>query len=128
MLSLTSRPIRTVMAWQIFATVLMTLLAGYLSGMHGAISGALGGIIGIVGGLAFTWQASRGKGASADSVLFAALKAEGLKILVFILLLTLVLVTYKNAVALGLIGAGVVSTLIFSFAFFVRDASSERQP
>jgi ATP synthase protein I len=119
MLSLTSRPIRTVMAWQIFATVLMTLLAGYLSGMHGAISGALGGIIGIVGGLAFTWQASRGKGASADSVLFAALKAEGL---------TLVLVTYKNAVALGLIGAGVVSTLIFSFAFFVRDASSERQP
>lgn len=110
-----------VITWQVIATLVITAISGALAGMHGAISGALGGAIGIVGGLAFTWLASRSKAVTADSVLFAALKAEALKILVLIALLALVLTVYKDVVAVGLVGAFIVSTLIFGFAFFVQE-------
>ena len=121
MLRVTSRPIRLVLTWQLIATVLIAAIAGSLAGPHGAISGALGGAIGIVGGLAFTWMASRSRGTTADSVLFAALKAEAVKILVLIALLALALATYDDVVAVGLVGAFLVSTLIFGFAFFVGE-------
>jgi ATP synthase protein I len=122
MLGVRSRPIRTVLIWQIVATLVIAVAGALVSGEHGAISGALGGLIGVVGGLAFSWSASRNQAGSADAVLFAALKAEGIKVLVFIALLALVLAAYQNVVVLALIGAFIVSTLIFGFAFFVRDA------
>ena len=122
MLGVRSRPIRTVLLWQLAATHVISAVSGAAAGKHGAISGALGGLIGVVGGLAFSWSASHSQAQSADAVLFAALKAEGIKVLVFIALLALVLATYQNAVVPALIGAFIVSTLIFGFAFFIRDA------
>jgi ATP synthase protein I len=122
MLTVRSRPIRTVLGWQAVACTLVVVLAGWGSGVHGALSAVLGGIIGISGGLVFTWFASRSRATTADAVLVSALKAEALKVLVLIALLILVLATYKNVVVVGLIGSFIVSTLIFGFAFFVRDA------
>jgi ATP synthase protein I len=122
MLTVRSRPIRTVLGWQAGCTALAAALAGWAVGWHGAASAALGGGIGIAGGLVFTWLASRSRATTADGVLFSALKAEAVKVLVLIALLALVLAAYKNVVIVGLIGSFIVSTSIFSFAFFVRDA------
>jgi ATP synthase protein I len=121
MLRVQSRPFRLVLGWQSVATLVAVMLAGYAAGLHGAVSAALGGAIGIAGGLAFAWMASRHRAHTADAVLVAALKAEAVKVLVFIALLALVLATYKHVVIVGLIGAFIVSTLISGFAFFVRD-------
>ena len=40
-----SKPIRTVLWWQLFATLALTLLGGVLAGAHGALSAALGGAV-----------------------------------------------------------------------------------
>jgi len=102
--------------------VFASALAAWIAGWHGAASAALGGAIGIVGGLVFAWLASRARAVSADEVLISALKAEAVKLLVLITLLALVLATYKHVVIISLIGSFIVSTSIFGFAFFVRDA------
>jgi ATP synthase protein I len=122
MLSIQSRPIRTVLWWQTVAAVACAALGGWLAGLHGALSAGLGGGIGIVGGLAFAWLASRSRTDSPDRLVFSALRAEGLKVTLFILLLWLVLATYRQVVVAGLIGSFIVSTLIFTLAVFVRDA------
>jgi ATP synthase protein I len=111
-----------VLGWQAGATVFASALAAWIAGWHGAASAALGGAIGIVGGLVFAWLASRARAVSADEVLISALKAEAVKLLVLITLLALVLATYKHVVIISLIGSFIVSTSIFGFAFFVRDA------
>jgi ATP synthase protein I len=122
MLTVRSRPIRTVLGWQGAATAVAACVAGALVGFHGAFSAIVGGVIGIAGGLVFSWLASRSRATTADGVLFSALRAEAVKVLVLIALLALVLMTYKHVVIVGLIASFVVSTAIFSFAFFVRDA------
>jgi ATP synthase protein I len=111
-----------VLSWQAGATGIASALAAWIAGWHGAVSAALGGAIGIAGGLVFAWLASRSQATSADGVLIAALKAEAVKLLVLIVLLVLVLATYKHVEIVGLIGSFIVSTAIFGFAFFVRDA------
>ncbi len=122
MLGVLSRPIRIVMLWQSVATAVVAALGGAFAGGHGIASGVLGGLVGIAGGLTFAWFAGRNRTASPEGVLVAALKAEGIKVLVLIALLGLVLVTYQNCVVPVLIGAFIASTMIFGFAFFVRDA------
>ncbi len=122
MLGVLSRPVRTVLLWQVVATALIAAFGGAFAGAHGATSGVLGGLVGIVGGLTFAWFAGRNRAASPEGVLFAALKAEGIKVLVLVALLGLVLVTYQSCVVPVLIGAFIASTMIFGFAFFVRDA------
>ena len=54
-----SRPIRTVLLWQLAATAVMMAAGGFLAGGHGALSGALGGTISIGAGLVATWVAAR---------------------------------------------------------------------
>lgn len=122
MLGVSSRPIRTVLLWQTLITSVAAVLGGAFSGVHGAVSALLGGSIGLIGGATFAWMAGRNRAASADAVVFAALKAEGIKIVVFIALLAAVLATYKGCVVPVLIGTFIASTMVFSFAFFVRDA------
>jgi len=122
MLSIQSRPIRTVLGWQVVAGMGCAAIGGWLAGPHGAVSAGLGGGIGIVGGLTFAWLASRSRTDTADGLVFSALRAEALKVALFIVLLWLVLATYRHVVVPSLIGSFIVSTLIFTFAIFVRDA------
>jgi len=116
-----SKPVLTVLRWQLAATAVMALAAGWLAGAHGAVSAAAGGLISIVAGLAAALVASRGNAGSAGGVLVGALRAEAVKIGLAVLPLWLVLANYAEAVVGVFLGAFVVTMLIFAMAFFVRD-------
>ncbi len=120
MLRTLSKPIRTVLVWQLVATSAMTLAAALLVDLHGAISAGAGGLVSIVAGMAAALVASL-KAKSAGGVLVGALRAEAVKIGVALLLLWLVLMNYAEAVVGVFLGAFIVTMLIFSMAFFVRD-------
>jgi ATP synthase protein I len=118
---LKSRAMRTVLRWQVIATGLMAALAGYLAGAHGALSAALGGSVSLAASLGFAGVASLGQADSAGSVVIGALRAEGVKILLIVLLLWLVMATYKNVVVIAFFGTFFVATVLFSAAAFVRE-------
>lgn len=116
-----SRPIRTVLLWQLAATAALALAAALLAGAHGALSALAGGAISVIAGLVAAWLASRSRGKSAGGVLLGALRAEAVKIALSVILLWLVLANYAEAVAFAVVGAFVVAMIIFSMAFFVRE-------
>lgn len=118
---LLSKPIRTVLRWQLIATAALTLVAGLLAGAHGALSAALGGAVSVCAGGASAVVASLGKAQSAGGVLVGALRAEGVKIGLIVILLWLVLATYSDVVVLAFFGSFFATVLIFAMAFFVRE-------
>ena len=118
------RKFRPVIGLQVLATIIAASIAAWSAGLHGAISAGLGGMISIFAGLVFVLLAARSaasKGSSAGDVLFAALKAEAAKLFVAMMLLLLVLATYREVVVIGLLGSFVISILIFSMALFAGD-------
>lgn len=121
MLRTLSKPIRTVLVWQLAATAAMTLAAALLADLHSAISAGAGGLVSIVAGLASALVASLSKARSAGGVLIGALRAEAVKVGLALLLLWLVLTNYGEVVVAAFLGAFIVTMLIFSMAFFVRD-------
>jgi len=122
LLRIQSRPIRIVLRWQLLATVVASLLSGWIAGVHGAVSAALGGAICISAGLVFALVASKSSTRSAGEALIWALRAEGIRLVLMVVLLWLVLATYPDVVVAGLIGSFIVSVLIFAMAAFVREA------
>jgi len=116
-----SRPIRTVLRWQLFATAALTIAAGILAGLHGAMSAALGGAVSICAGWASAVVASLGRAQSAGGIMIGALRAEGVKIVLLVVLLWLVLATYGEIVALAFFGSFFATVLIFAMAFFVHE-------
>jgi ATP synthase protein I len=117
-----SKPIRTVLRWQLLATAALTLVAGIWAGAHGALSALLGGAVSIFSGLAAAGVASLGKAESAGGVLLIALGAEAVKVGLIVILLWLVLATYKDAVVLAVVATFIATVLIFAMAFLVREA------
>jgi len=117
-----SRPIRTVLRWQLLATAALTLVAGMWAGAHGAYSALLGGSVSVFSGLAAAGVASLGRADSAGEVLLFALGAEAVKIGLIVILLWLVLATYQDAVVLAVVATFAVTVLIFAMAFFIREA------
>ena len=116
-----SKPVLTVLRWQLAASALLALAAGGLAGVHGALSAIAGGLVSIIAGLAAAFVASRGDTKSAGGVLVGALRAEGVKIGLIAVLLFLVLKAYPDVVVIPFIASFVVTVLIFAMAFFVRD-------
>jgi ATP synthase protein I len=116
-----SRPIRVVLGWQIAATAALTIFAGILAGAHGAVSAALGGSVSVCAGWASAKVAMTGTADSAGGVLVNALKAEGIKFGVIVVLLALALAFYAEVVVLALLGSFMATMLIFALAFFVRE-------
>jgi ATP synthase protein I len=121
-----SKPIRTVLRWQMLATVALTLLAGALGGVHGALSASLGGVVSISAGWVSGLVAATGKGESAGGGLLTALKAEAVKLGVIASLLGIVLVGYAEVEVPVFLGSFIVTVLIFSMAFFVREHNQPR--
>lgn len=115
------KPVRTVLRWQLVATAALTLAGGILAGGDGALSAALGGAVSVCAGWVSAVVASRGKAQSAGEVLFAALRAEVVKIGLAVLLLWMVLMSYEQAAVAVLIGSFIATMLIFAMAFFVRE-------
>jgi len=115
------KPIRTVLRWQVVATTALALIAGALAGGHGALSAALGGAVSIFSGLASAVVSSPGRARSAEGALFAVLRAEAVKIGLIVVLLWLVLATYRDVAVLVFLGSFAVTVVIFAMAFFVRE-------
>lgn len=116
-----TKPIRTVLRWQLIATAGLAAAGGAFAGLHGAASAALGGAVSICAGGVAAVVAATGKTRSAGEVLFGALLAEGVKIGLIVLLLWLVLATYERVVLLAFFGSFFATILIFGMAFFVRE-------
>ncbi len=112
------RAFRVTMAWQAAASVAIAIVAGVVAGRQGFLSALLGGGIGVVGVLVFALVAHRGAGSSSSAVRIA-LRAEGAKVLVIVVLLWLAFAAYRDMVVLAFLGAFVVSVLLSGLAFAV---------
>lgn len=115
------RPVRTVLRWQLIATAALTLIAWIAAGADGALSAALGGAVSLCAGGVSAVVASLGDKQSAGGIVTGALRAEGVKVALIVVLLWLVLATYADVVAPAFFGSFIVTILIFSMAFFVRE-------
>jgi len=115
------KPILTVLKWQIAATAVATAAAALIAGEPGAISAAAGGAVSIAAGMASALVALLGRARSAGGVLVGALRAEAVKIGLALVLLWLVLSNYPQVAVGVLLGTFIVTMLIFSMAFFVRE-------
>ena len=112
---------RPIVGLQVLGTAAVSLLSAWLAGIHGAISAALGGSIGIIAGLVFVALAARSKSKSSGEALYAALRAEAVKLAIMLLLLWIALATYRDVVAIGLIGTFIATVLISTMAILVRE-------
>jgi ATP synthase protein I len=116
-----SKPLRTVLRWQVYAAAALTLAAGWWAGMPGAISALLGGLINILAGLVYAMMVSGNKARSAGQTLRTLVRAEASKIVLIVLQLWIVLTTYHDVVVTAFFAAFVISVLIFPMALLVRD-------
>jgi len=116
-----SKPLRTVLRWQLYATAVCALGAGVVTGMHGAFSALLGGFISWASGLVFALMASGCKVRNAGETLRILLRAEASKIMLMIFLLWLVLTAYREVVPVAFFAAFVVSVLVSQAALLVRE-------
>ena len=126
MVGLRSKAIRTVLRWQLLATAALAVVAGFAAGAHGALSAGLGGLVSFTAGVAFAGVASLGRSDSAGSVVIGALRAEAIKIIVIVLLLWLVMTTYRNVVTVAFFGTFIVATVLFSAAAMVREDETQK--
>ena len=84
LVKITSKPIRTVLRWQIIATVVIAAGAGFWSGWHGAVSAVLGGSINQIADLAYALLISGGGIRTAGNTLRTLFRAEGVRILLIV--------------------------------------------
>ena len=116
-----SKPIRTIIRWQLYGTVGLALIAGIWAGKHGAISAALGGLTNIIAGLVYGLIVSRVGVTTAGNVLRTAMRAEASKIILIVLQLWLVLTLYKGINAVVFFAAFIITVLVNSMVLVVRD-------
>lgn len=107
--------IRTI-KWQILASSLLAVVAGWLAGIQGALSALLGGGIGVAGVVVFALVLRRPSG-DTRGALRAAIRAEAAKVLVVVVLLWFAFVAYHTMVVLAFLGAFMVSVLLSGLAF-----------
>jgi ATP synthase protein I len=122
---LKTKPIRTVLKWQLVVTGAVAAIAGMWAGGHGVISAGLGGLVNVSAGVVYAFVLGLGLGArrvpDVGTSLLAMFRAEASKILVIIGGLWLALSTYKDMVPAAFFTAFVITVIVFSMAFFVRD-------
>jgi len=121
LVKITSKPIRTVLRWQIIATVVIAAGAGFWSGWHGAVSAVLGGSINQIADLAYALLISGGGIRTAGNTLRTLFRAEGVRILLIVFLLGAALTSYKDVVHPALFLSFVVSVLVFRAAIVVKE-------
>jgi ATP synthase protein I len=112
---------RTVLRWQVLATVLIALGAGLVAGIHGAVSAVLGGGINQMADLAYALLVSGGGIRTAGNTLRTLVRAESVRILLIVFLLGAVLTAYKEAVHPALFLSFVVSVIVFRAAILIKE-------
>jgi ATP synthase protein I len=115
------KPILTVLKCNLPPPVPAAAAAALIAGEHGAISATVGGAVSIAAGMASALVALAGRAKSAGGVLVGALRAEAVKIGLALVLLGLVLSNYAQVAVGALLGTFIVTMVIFSMAFFVRE-------
>jgi ATP synthase protein I len=118
------RPVRVAVIWQASATAVLALVCGLLAGVNGAVSAVLGGMVSMLSGVTATLMATRRTAGSAGGAILTAARAEGVRVVLIVVLLWLVLATYRKVVAPAFIGTFVTTLLLFSAAFFIREDTS----
>jgi F0F1-type ATP synthase assembly protein I len=122
---LKTKPIRTVLLWQLVATAGVAAIAAVWVGERGAISALLGGVVNFFAGVVYALLLGVGIGskgnADAGTALVAMLRAEAAKIVVIVGGLWITLSTYADMVPAAFFTAFVITVVVFSMAFFVRD-------
>jgi ATP synthase protein I len=128
LLRVQARPIRTVLWWQVIATAALSLVAAFPWGVDGALSAALGGLVNLAAGWAYGWVITRSSKASAGEALRAMFRAEGVKILLIIILLWLVFSNYQGIVHAAFLSSFAITVAIFAAAIAVRDTDDNKGP
>ncbi len=116
-----SKPMRTAMRWQIYATAGLGLLAGLFIGVHGAVSAVLGGIINQIADLAYAMLVSGSRVRTAGNTLRALFRAEAARIILIVLQMGWVLTTYKEVVHPVFFITFAVSVVVFRMAILVKE-------
>ena len=120
---LNTKPLRTVLRWQLIATAIVAAIAGAWVGWHGAVSALLGGFVNVSAGAAYALILGLGvaRSTGAGMSLVAMFRAEAGKILLIVGQLWLVLSLYKDVVPAAFFSAFVLTVVIFTMAILVRD-------
>ena len=118
---LSTKPIRRVLKWQAGASVAMAAVAGLWLGWHAALSAVLGGVVNITALVVSALVMGISNPASAGGTVAALFRAEASKILVIILLLCLVMLTYRDVVPVVFFGSFVITVLLFPVALLERN-------
>lgn len=127
-LLLTSKPVRTVIGWQLFATFVVALCAWPIAGVEAAISAMLGGLINVVAGLVFFAIAGMGQMKTAFATVRKVVRAEAGKIIVIIVVMSLVLKNYEGVVFVPLFIAFAITAFLPGVALLVPDEPLEKNP
>lgn len=112
---------RAALAWQAAVTVVMALAAGLLGGTHASISAALGGAVVISANAAYVLAVSLSGPTTAGATIRTLLRAEALKVTLFVLALWLLFSSYRDIEPLPAIGALIVTVLVWPVALLYRD-------
>lgn len=123
-----TRPIRTVLRWQLIATAALSLAAALLWGLDGACSAALGGAVNLAAGAAYGWRVAQGEARTAGQALVTMLRAWGIKILVIVAGLVLALKLYPGLVPAAFLATFVITVGVFAAAIAVPDTEEQKKP
>ena len=115
-------PIRTVIRWQLIATVALAIAAAFPWGRDGAISAALGGAINAIAGAVYGWRVSRGEARTAGEALQTMFRAEAIKIVLIFAGLWIALSVYKDMVYVAFFAAFTITVVVFAAAIAVPGA------
>jgi ATP synthase protein I len=115
------KALRTVLRWQVYATVASMLIAGILMGTHAALSALAGGFINVVAGTVFGVVATRSSKRTAAEAMIGVIRAEAAKIVLIVVLLCLTLAGYRELVVVPFFATFVLTVIFFSMAIVVRD-------
>lgn len=118
---ITSKPIRTVLRWQVYATSVIALGAGLVAGWHGVVSAVLGGVVNQIADVAYALLVSGGGIRTTGNTLRTMFRAEAVRILLIVGLLYGVLTAYKDVIHPALFLSFVVSVMVFRAAILVKE-------
>jgi ATP synthase protein I len=116
-----SRPMRTALRWQVYATAGLGLLAGSFTGIHGAVSAILGGIINQIADFAYAKMASARRIRTAGGTLRALFRAEAARVVLIVFQMGWVLTSYKDVVHVVFFISFAVSVIVFRMAILVKE-------
>ena len=122
-----SRAVRTVLRWQLIATVVLASVAWPWTGVHGSSSALLGGLINSIASLAYFTVVGLGAtrvSGHASGTIHRLIRAEAIKLLIIVGALWFSLSYYKGLIVVPFFAAFIATALASSMALLARDDSN----